>query len=353
MIRTYTVSQIAQAVAGQVRGDAARTITGVGSVEVAAPDQVTWVAQDALLRKLPASRAGAILVRPQWADEVPPGAAAILVERPSHAIITVLGMFAEPAEVAPGIHPTAVVDPSATLGRNVSIGPHAVVGPRADVGDDTVLHAGVFVGQAVRIGAGCVFWPNVVVRERCQVGNRVIIHPNATIGADGFGYEFIAGRHVKVPQIGNVVIEDDVEIGANTCIDRAKFGSTFIRSGAKIDNLVQIAHNVEIGPGVILAALVGIAGSASIGAYSVLAGKVGVGDHCRIGSGVQVAACSCVPTGAVPDNSAIAGVMAFDYQEWRRSQIAVRRLPKGLEQVKELARRVAQLESAKDDTKRG
>ncbi len=283
---------------------------------------------------------------------MPPGAAAILVEHPSHAIITVLGLFAQPADLAPGIHPSAVVDPTAALGRNVSIGPLAVVGPQAAIGDDTVLHAGVFIGQAARLGASCILWPNVVVRERCQIGNRVIIHPNTTIGADGFGYEFIAGRHVKVPQIGDVVIEDDVEIGANTCIDRAKFGSTFIRAGAKIDNLVQIAHNVQIGPGAILVAQVGIAGSARIGAFSVLGGQAGVADHAKIGDQAVVASGSAV-TGEVPDGAQVGGVFAFDIHEWRRSQIAMRRLPKVLEQVKELARRVAELESAKDDTKRG
>jgi len=352
MSKTYTVSQIAQAVAGQVRGDASRTIAGISSVEAATPDQATWISQEALLKKLPQTRAGAVLVSLRWADQVPAGTTAILVEQPSHAIIQVLALFEEPPAITSGIHPTAVVDPTATLGRNVSIGPHAVVGPRAAIGDETILHAGVFIGQETRVGSRCVLWPNVVVRERCAIGNRVIIHPNSTIGADGFGYEFIDGRHVKVPQIGNVVIEDDVEIGANTCIDRAKFGSTTVRAGAKIDNQVQIAHNVEIGPGAILAAQVGIAGSAKIGAFSVLGGRAGATDHAKIGDHVVVASASVV-TGEVPDKARVAGVMAFDVQDWRRSQIALRRLPKLLEQVRELARRVAELESAKNDRKGG
>ncbi len=347
MSKSYTVWEIAQAVRGQVRGEGGRTITGVNSVEAAGPDQITWVAQEALARKAAQTRAGAVLIPLQWVDTLPAVATAILVERPHHAIIRVLAMFEEPAAVNPGIHPTAVIDPTASLGRNVSVGPHAVVGPAAVVGDDTVLHAGVFVGESSRVGRSCVLWPNVVVRERCVIGDRVIIHPNATIGADGFGYEFIEGRHVKVPQIGNVVIEDDVDIGANTCIDRAKFGSTTVRSGAKIDNLVQIAHNVDIGPGVVLAALVGIAGSAKIGAFSVLGGQVGVTDHCRIGKQVVVASASAV-TGEVPDMAQVAGVFAFDVHEWRRSQISVRRLPALFERVRELARRVAEIESAKN-----
>ena len=226
---------------------------------------MTWLSGDALRKKPPGSKAGAVLVRRQWADDVPAGSTAIFVERPSTAILQVLSMFAQRAEVQAGVHPTAVVDPAASLGANVSVGPHATVGPRAQIGDNTVLHAGVFVGEATRVGEGCVFWPNVVVRERCVIGRRVIIHPNATIGADGFGYEFIEGRHIKVPHIGNVVIEDDVEIGANSCVDRAKFSSTRIGAGSKIDNQVQIAHNVEIGQGAILAGQVAVAGSAKIG----------------------------------------------------------------------------------------
>lgn len=350
-MKTYTIAQIAEAVKGEVRGEPTRAISGVNSVEAAGPDEITWVAQDALLKKLPATQAGAVLIHRQWAQEVPPGSAAILVERPSLAIVTVLGLFEDRPAVQTGVHPSSVVDTTAVLGPGVSIGPHVTVGPRATVGADTVLHAGVYVGQDSRVGSGCVLWPNVVIRERCVVGDRVIIHPNATIGADGFGYEFDGRRHVKVPQIGNVVISDDVEIGANTCIDRAKFGSTRIGPGAKIDNLVQIAHNVELGPGVILVAQVGIAGSAKIGAFSVLAGKVGVADHCRVGSQVIVASVSAV-TGEVPDKAQVSGIWAYDIKEWRRGQAAVRRLPKLLEQVRQLARRVEELESAKDDPER-
>ena len=225
-----------------------------------------------------------------------------------------MSLFEEPTAVTPGVHPTAVVDAAASLGRNVSVGPHAVVGPRAVIGDNTVLHAGVFVGEATRIGSNCVLWPNVVVRERCVIGNRATIHPNTTIGADGFGYELVDGRHVKVPQIGDVVIEDDVEIGANSCVDRAKFGSTRIGQGTKIDNLVQIAHNVEIGQCSILAGQVALGGSVKVGPYCVLAGRAGVTDHAVLGSHVVIASCSCV-SGVVPDNAQMAGIYAFDVQD--------------------------------------
>jgi UDP-3-O-[3-hydroxymyristoyl] glucosamine N-acyltransferase len=347
-MKTYTTTQIAQAVGGQLRGDPDRRITGVGSIEFAGPEHATWLNQDVLLKKLPGSKAGAVMIRKQWADLVPVAMTQILVEQPSVAIITLLSMFEEPVAVTPGVHPTAVVDPTAILGSDVSVGPHVVIGPRASIGQNSVLHAGVFVGEQTVIGRQCVLWPNVVVRERCTIGDRVTIHPNATIGADGFGYEFIDGRHVKVPQIGTVVIEDDVEIGANTCVDRAKFASTRIGQGTKIDNQVQIAHNVEIGEGSIVAGQAALAGSVKIGPYCVVAGKAGLVDHAVLGSQVVIAACSCV-SGVVPDKARLAGILAFDVQDWRRSQIAVRRLPKLLEQVRELARRVAEFESTKND----
>jgi UDP-3-O-[3-hydroxymyristoyl] glucosamine N-acyltransferase len=352
MSSTYTVSQIASKVAGHVHGNASRIITGISSVEDATPSQITWLSRDGLLRKLPASKAGAVLIRRPWLAEVPEDSTAILVDRPSVAIIQVLSMFEELSAVSPDIHPTAVIAASALLGDNVSIGPHVVIGPDTQIGDNTVLQAGVFIGQATRIGHNCVIWPHVVIRERCIIGNRVIIHPNATIGADGFGYEFVDGRHVKIPHIGNVMLEDDVEIGANSCVDRAKFSSTRIGAGSKIDNQVQIAHNVQIGEGCLLVGQVAVAGSARIGPYCVLAGRVGVSDHTILGSQVVVASCSCV-SGVIPDRAQLAGTYAFDVKDWRRSQIAVRRLPKMIEQMRELGQRVAKIEDPARNAQEG
>lgn len=349
MSSTYTVSQIASRVAGHVQGDASRIITGISSLEEATPSQVTWLSQDCLRRRLPASKAGAVLIRRPWADEMPGDSTAILVDQPNVAIVQVLSMFEEPSSATAGIHPTAVVDSTALLGENVSIGPHTVIGPNARIGSNTVLHAGVFIGRETSIGCDCVIWPHVVIRERCLIGDRVIVHPNTTIGADGFGYEFVGGRHVKVPHIGNVVVEDDVEIGANSCVDRAKFSSTRIGAGSKIDNQVQIAHNVQIGQGAILAGQVAVAGSAKIGPYCVLAGRAGVSDHSVLGSQVVVASSSCV-SGIVPDKAQLAGIYAFDVKDWRRSQIAVRRLPRMIDQMRDLCRRVAELEAADRDT---
>jgi UDP-3-O-[3-hydroxymyristoyl] glucosamine N-acyltransferase len=190
-------------------------------------------------------------------------------------------------------------------------------------------------------------WPGVVIRERCTIGNGVVIHPNTTIGADGFGYQYIDGRHVKIPQIGTVIIEDDVEIGANCAIDRAKFGVTRIGQGSKIDNLVQVAHNVQVGPGCLIVAQCGIAGSARLGKGVVLGGKVGVRDHITLHDGTQVAACACISKD-VPAGTTVIGTPAAPHDIWAREQAKIRRLPSLFEQVEALTKRVEQLESTAD-----
>jgi UDP-3-O-[3-hydroxymyristoyl] glucosamine N-acyltransferase len=210
------------------------------------------------------------------------------------------------------------------------------------------LHANVYVGDETSLGASCELWPGVVVRERCTLGDRVIIHPNTTIGADGFGYQFIEGKHVKIPQIGTVTIENDVEIGANCSIDRAKFGTTRIGTGTKIDNLVQVAHNVQIGPACVIVAQCGIAGSTRLGKCVVLGGKVGVRDHVTLHDGVQSAACACISKD-IPAGTTVIGQPAVPADQFAREQGKIRRLPSLFEQVEALAKRVAQLEGTADD----
>ena len=254
-----SLAEIAKWVDGVVRGDASTRISGVNGVQEAGPADITWLAHDKYLPQLRSSKAGAVLVPEQFGETTMP---AVLCPNPAAAIITILGRFAPPIpRPAAGIHPSVIIASSAQIEGNVSIGPQAVIGERAQVGEGCTLHAGVFIGEDVVLGRGCELWPNVVIRERCTLGHRVVVHPDSTIGADGFGYQFLNGRHVKIPQIGTVRIEDDVEIGANSCIDRAKCGATVIGRGTKIDNLVQVAHNVQIGPDCMIVAQTGIAGS--------------------------------------------------------------------------------------------
>ncbi len=341
----YTLAEIAQWVGGTVRGDATVRITGVAGVAEAGPDQITWLADAKYEAQLKSSKAGGVLA-PEGFGQTP--MPAILCPKPSLAIIAVLQRLAPPIpRPAPGVHPTACVALSAKLGTDVAIGPFCFVGDNAVIGDRSVIHAHVFVGPDTILGADCELWPCVVVRERCRLGDRVILHPNTTVGADGFGYEFDGQRHLKIPQIGGVDIEADVEIGANCTIDRAKFGMTRIGSGTKIDNQVQVAHNVQIGAACIIVAQSGIAGSTRLGRGVVLGGKVGVKDHVVLGDGVQAAACACISKD-LPPGSRVIGIPAADFDEWVRERSKVRRLPRLLDELKRLTERIERLEASAD-----
>jgi len=345
MENSFTLAEIAKWVNGAVRGDAAVRITGICGVAEAGPGQLTWLSHEKYAGALAVSKASAVLV-PE--NQGPTPMPAVLVHNPSAAIITILERFAPPVPLpATGVHRTAVLDEGVQLGAGVAVGPGAIIGRGAVIGPRCILHANVFVGEATTIGADCEFWPGVVIRERCRIGDRVIIHPNTTVGSDGFGYQFLNGRHVKIPQIGTVTIEDEVEIGANCAIDRAKFGTTHIGRGTKIDNLVQVAHNVHIGPGCLLVAQCGIAGSARLGKGVVLGGKVGVRDHVVLHDGMQSAACACISKD-VRAGTTVIGSPAAEQEQWLREHGKLRRLPSLFQQVESLAKRVEQLESTAD-----
>jgi len=346
MSKSYPLAEIAKWVGGAVRGNASTRISGVAGIEEADRSQITWLTDERFAPQLSASKAGAVLVHDRFGETPMP---ALLCEKPALAIIAILERFAEPIpRPQPGVHRLACVAKSAKLGKDICIGPHVVIGESAEIGDQAVLHANVYLGDQTQLGNNCELWPGVVVRERCVLGNRVVIHPNTTIGADGFGYEFAGDRHIKIPQTGNVEIGDDVEIGANCTIDRAKFGSTRIGAGTKIDNLVQVAHNVRIGPCCIIVAQCGIAGSTRLGQGVVLGGKVGVKDHVVLHDGVTAGACTCISKD-VPAGSKVFGIPAMDYEQWVRERAKVRRLPQLADQLKALIKRVDRLEASKDD----
>ncbi|RME40822.1 MAG: UDP-3-O-(3-hydroxymyristoyl)glucosamine N-acyltransferase [Planctomycetota bacterium] len=338
---SITADELAQRIGGRVEGDETRSVRTVRTLDEAGAEDLSWVESPRYRAQAAASRAGVLLIDEH--TEPLPDRTVIRVPDPNLALCRALALLAPPKDVIPpGVHPTARIGRGAVV-EGVAVGPNVYIGDGATIGPGTVLYPGVFVGREARIGKDCTLWPNVVVRERVRIGDRVIIHPNATIGADGFGYLQREGRHVKIPQIGTVVIEDDVEIGANATIDRAKCGVTRIGRGAKIDNLVMIAHNCEVGEGSILVAQVGIAGSTKLGRYVMLGGQVGVIDHRTIGDGVQMAAKSAAyndfPPGAV-----LRGIPARDHNRFGREQVALGKLPDLLKKVKALERRVAELE---------
>jgi UDP-3-O-[3-hydroxymyristoyl] glucosamine N-acyltransferase len=249
----------------------------------------------------------------------------------------------EPVRPRPGVHPSAVVDPNARVAPDAAVGPHVVVEAGASIGPGAVLMAGVYVGHRTRIGAGSVLHPNVVVREECEIGERVILHPGVVIGADGFGYVREGRTYHKVPQVGIVILEDDVEIGANSCVDRATTGVTRVGAGTKIDNLVQIGHNVEMGPNVIVVAQVGISGSVQVGAGATLAGQAGVAGHIRIGDNAVVGGQSGVAK-SVPDGGEVWGTPALPGGVARRVAAIIHKLPQLVTRVQALERRLAERE---------
>ncbi len=343
MSHSYSVQELAEHLGGTLRGDGAVRIIGVADVTEAGPAHAAFVSSPRYADRVSASRAG-VVVLPR--DFGPTPMPAILCEFVPGAVARLLGLFArDGTSVAPGIHPTAVVDPSAVIAPDAALAPHVVIGAEARIGARSILHAGVSVGRGSTVGEDCELFPGVVVLHHCHLGSRVVIHPNSVIGGDGFGYYFEGGAHRKVPHIGGVIIEDDVEIGSCVCVDRAKFGDTRIGRGCKFDNHVHIAHNVKVGEHCIVVAHTGLAGSVRVGQYCVFGGRSGVFENIAIGDKATVAGNSMV-TKDVPAGTMVSGFPAQEHRAELQERAALRRLPDLVEQVKALAARVQQLEAA-------
>lgn len=332
----FTVYELASLLGGRLapQADGSSLITGGAAIAAAGEGHVTFFGNPRYLPQLKACRATAALVPLEFREEIRP--VPIRVENPSLAFATALEKLAPPpVRFAPGVHPTAVVGRGVKLDASVSVQPHAVIEDGASIGPNTVIGAGSYVGLEAQIGSDCRISPRVTIGERCRLGNRVILHSGVVVGSDGFGFEFAQGRHVKIPQVGIVQVDDDVEIGANTTIDRARFGRTWIQEGTKIDNLVQIAHNVVIGKHCIICALVGIAGSVRLGDYVTFAGQSGTTGHVEIGDGATVGGQSGV-TKDVPAKAVLFGCPALPMREFKERRAHVARLPKLAERVKKL-----------------
>jgi UDP-3-O-[3-hydroxymyristoyl] glucosamine N-acyltransferase len=335
---------LAEYVGGRVIGDDSATISRVAPIEEAGPGDITFLANPRYARFIPLSKASAIIVAPQVVgnERVKSGQGFLEVAQPYVAFAKILQLFSPSAEYRREIAPSADIDPTAKLGHDVSIYPHVYVGKFAQVGDRSVLLPGVFLGDGVAVGSDCVLHPNVVVRDGCRLGNRVILQPGVVIGSDGFGYAGSGDYRIKIPQAGVVEIEDDVEIGANTTIDRATLGRTLIGRGAKIDNLVQIAHNVTVGANSVIAAQAGIAGSTKLGKNVTLAGQVGVVNHIEIGEGAIIGPQSGVPQ-SVPAGALLSGgIGVAPHHEWLKVMTLLPQLPKLWRLVRSLEKQVAQ-----------
>ncbi|RPI04975.1 MAG: UDP-3-O-(3-hydroxymyristoyl)glucosamine N-acyltransferase, partial [Zetaproteobacteria bacterium] len=314
---------LAERIGCRLEGDGALDILGVGALEDAGPADVTLVADVRYLPRLRESRAGSVILP----ESLPADRPALRTGNPYLALARALAVFHPPEPRSAGVHPTAVVAPDACVDPTAWVGPLCVVAAGSAIGAGTVLDAQVFVGADVRIGSDCRMFPQVTLREGTWVGDRVIVHSGTVIGADGFGYARDGARCVKIPQVGHVVLEDDVEIGANTAIDRATLGATRIGRGTKIDNLVQIAHNVQVGEDTVIAGQSGIAGSSRIGSRVTIAAQVGVVDHVRIGDDVVIGGQAGVAK-EIPPGSVILGSPAVPHLEFKRQLAAIARLPR-------------------------
>lgn len=330
-----TLGDVAARTGGWVAPEAAGLeISGLASLDDANPGDLAFFGNPKYIRSVRKSRASAVLVPHGFGEEIP--ATRIWVDDPAVAFAGLLPSFAPPEIPRPsGIHPSAVIDPAAELGPDVAVGAHAVIEAGARIGARSVIGANSYIGHWAVVGDDCWISPNVSIRERCTLGNRVALQPGVVIGADGFGYEFRDGAHQKIPQTGIVQIEDDVEIGANSTIDRARFGRTWIRKGTKIDNLVQIGHNVVVGEHSILCAQVGISGSTRLGNFVTLAGKVGLAGHIELGDGVIFGAMSAIAKD-VPAKSIMFGAPARPIREYKANYALLKNIHKLYDRVKKL-----------------
>jgi UDP-3-O-[3-hydroxymyristoyl] glucosamine N-acyltransferase len=332
---SFTIAEIARRLEGEVLGEGAATLTGFAPAETARSGDLTFAENAEYFAAAERSSAAAIIAGPQFSSA---HKTVIRVANPRVAFARALAVFAPEPAFKPGIHPSAVIASTAQLDASAHVGPHCVIGERVRVGAGCVLQAGNFVGDDSVIGAQTHLFPNVVLYPRSELGQRVRIHAGSVIGSDGFGYVFDSGAHCKIPQIGNVIIGDDVEIGSNSSVDRGALGSTKIGRGSKIDNLVQIGHNVEVGEHSILCAQAGVAGSARLGNFCVLAGQVGIAGHITLGDHVTVGSKSGVME-AIPAGETWLGIPALPDKQAKRMMLALRRLPDLLRKVAEWERK--------------
>lgn len=335
------LTELAERLECRLEGDGNIDVQQVTGIEDAGPGDVTFFANARYLGALRVTRASAVILSEQ-AEAAP--CAMLRTRDPYLAFARAVGIFAEDWTPAAGVHPSAFVAAGATIAPDASIGPFAVVEEGARIGARTIVHPHVTIGRGAELGEQCVVHAHVSIRERARIGNRVVIQDGAVIGSDGYGFARAAdGTHVKIPQVGDVVIEDDVEVGANSTIDRPAVGETRVQAGAKIDNLVQIAHGVSVGRNVLLAAQVGIAGSTTIEDSVTLAGQVGVAGHLTIGKGTIATAQTGIPNSVDP-GSVVSGYPAIANREWLKASAVFRKLPDLRRTIADLERRIAELE---------
>jgi len=344
-MNTVSLSELAEKINAQLVGDGAGLITGINTIQDAGESEVCFLSSQKHARGLTDTKAAAVIV-----DNAMEGCRInqLVVDNVNRGLIAALEFFAPKLNPFQGIHPTAIIEPGSELDPTVVVGPRVYISQGVKIGAHTVIGPGCSIGENSTVGNHCRFDGNVVIYHNCHVGNNCIIQANSTIGSTGFGYSYIDGQHRLIPHNGGVILEDGVEIGANSCVDRAKFGNTLIGAGTKIDNFVQVAHNVQIGKQCLLVGGVGIAGSAKIGNGVIFAGHSGVADNKTVGDGAVI----CAKTAVISDVPAGQTVMGMPPQElqWELRCVSIfKRLPQLAKTVKELTQKVKNLEAAKND----
>lgn len=323
-------AELAHLLQAELRGNPELEIAGVAGIEEAGPDQITFVANPKYASQAKTTRAGAILVTPDFPDIA---ATTLRLKNPYLAFAQAVEIFYQPPVWAPGIHPTAAIDPSARIGPNAHVGAYAVIGENVVIGSDAVILPHVVIYPGVRIGDRFFAHAHAVVREHCQLGDDVLLQNGAVVGSDGFGFaKDEAGRWHKIPQSGPAILGNRIEVQTNSCIDRASVGATRIGDGVKVDNLVQVGHGSSVDENTLLCAQVGLAGSTHVGKNVILAGQVGVAGHCRIGDGT-IAIAQAGLHGDIPAGSMVAGSPAFEHKQWLRASALFSRLPELLKQL--------------------
>jgi UDP-3-O-[3-hydroxymyristoyl] glucosamine N-acyltransferase len=331
-----TLKDLAALVNGHVVGDGSVPIARIASIEEAGSDALTFATTPTYFTAASSSAAAAILVDASLAQQASPKPL-LVVENARRALAELLESFRPPRPRGPFRHPSAAIAVDARLAADVYVDAHAFVGSGASIGRGSVVAAGAYVGEGVSIGESAWIKPNASVLSGCVVGDRVVLHAGCVVGSEGFGWAFLDGRPQRIPQVGNVVLEADVEVGANSCIDRAQTGSTVVGKGTKIDNLVQVGHNCRIGKHCVIASLTGLAGSTTIGDYVRVAGQVGFKGHVSVGSGVTIAGRAGVWKN-VADGATVSGSPAHDHREELRREVMIRKLPKLFDRVEALER---------------
>lgn len=344
MTTKISISEIASLINGTIEGESNVFIQNVGKIESAQSGDLAFLSNPKYLNHLYSTKASVVIVSNDLIIEKPVECSVIRHPMPYYGFCVVLNQYFNPHQNRIGIHPSAIVDSTASIGENVYIGPYVVVEENAQIGDGAQLYAQVFVGNKAKIGKNTILYPGVKLYSDCQIGNHCIVHASSVIGSDGFGFAPTPdGTYAKIPQIGNVIVEDNVEIGSNCSLDRATMGSTIIRKGVKLDNLVQIAHNAEVGENTVIAGLSGVAGSTKVGKQCVIGAQVGIVGHITIADGTQIGGQSGIPKSIKEPNQQFIGSPAMPLKEAFKSQVILRNLPQLELRIRELEQKIKDL----------